>query len=118
MAGGCPLREAGSTTIVGLKMTTKNMTIEILALALIGIVAGTYFLPVCPYRPYQLLRSDDGWQPVDEWLTPGHCDRLVQKLREDGEWCLRLGSTKVLITGRLKMDTELTGNFSQKAGPD
>ena len=89
-----------------------------IAAAAVVVAAGVYFLPVCPYRPYRLLNPNDGWQAIDEWQTEHHCDRFVGKLREYGEWCLRAGRTTVLITGRLKLDTELTGNFSQKAGPD
>jgi len=99
-------------------MTKKSKKIGTLTAAVVGLVAAVYFLPVWPYRPYQLLRPDDGWQPVDEWLTERHCDRFVAKLRDSGEWGFRPGRNTVLITGRLKLDKELTGNYSQKAGSD
>lgn len=90
----------------------------ICAVVAISIIACAYFLPVFPYRPYHLINPNVGWEPADEWLTQRHCDRFVAKLREYDEWCIRAGQTRVLITGKLKLDVELTGNFSQKAGPD
>ena len=75
------------------------------------------FAPVFPYRPYRLLNPNDGWTPCDKWLTSDHCDRLEALLQDYGERYIRAGQRRVLITLKLKLDRELTGNYSMKAEP-
>ncbi len=86
------------------------------AVAVLGLVAlVVVFAPIFPYRPYRLLKPDDGWIPCDKWLTPAHCDRLVVVLDDNGVCHIRVGPRIVLIPLRLKMNREDVGNLSQKA---
>ena len=86
-------------------------------LAVIVLALVIAFAPVYPYRPYQLINPNDGWTPNDKQLTAEHCDRLEVEL-QGHEHYIRAGSRLVLITLKLKLDRDTTGNYSTKAGPE